>query len=106
MPDMGEPKSPVQAKAEVHTEWRCRTKSRKAPKTSPRPWSRTRPSSTPPTKPPSQIREQVALETLDELLDYILLQNGSVGILDATNSHAGPQEAGHESDSGAARGRI
>ena len=34
----------------------------------------------------SQIREQVALETLDELLDFILDQNGSVGILDATNS--------------------
>ena len=33
-----------------------------------------------------QIREQVALETLDELLDYILFKNGSVGILDATNS--------------------
>ena len=34
----------------------------------------------------SQIREQVALETLDELLDYILDQGGSVGIFDATNS--------------------
>ena len=34
----------------------------------------------------SQIREQVARETLDELLDYILDGNGSVGILDATNS--------------------
>ena len=33
-----------------------------------------------------QIREQVAIETLDELLDYILNRNGSVGILDATNS--------------------
>ncbi|KAF4556763.1 6-phosphofructo-2-kinase-like protein [Elsinoe fawcettii] len=32
------------------------------------------------------IREQVAMETLDELLDYILDGNGSVGILDATNS--------------------
>ena len=32
------------------------------------------------------LREQVALETLDELLDYILNQGGSVGILDATNS--------------------
>lgn len=32
------------------------------------------------------IREQVALETLDELLDYILHGGGSVGILDATNS--------------------
>ncbi|KAL2753669.1 hypothetical protein ACRALDRAFT_2044026 [Sodiomyces alcalophilus JCM 7366] len=34
----------------------------------------------------SKIREQVALETLDELLDYLLLGKGSVGILDATNS--------------------
>lgn len=34
----------------------------------------------------SQIREQVALSTLDELLDYLLNQDGSVGILDATNS--------------------
>jgi 6-phosphofructo-2-kinase len=33
-----------------------------------------------------KLREQVALETLDELLDYILVQGGSVGILDATNS--------------------
>ena len=33
-----------------------------------------------------RIREQVALNTLDELLDYILVQGGSVGILDATNS--------------------
>ena len=34
----------------------------------------------------AQIREQVAMETLDELLDYILDQGGSVGIFDATNS--------------------
>ena len=33
-----------------------------------------------------QFREAVALATLDELLDYILEQGGSVGILDATNS--------------------
>lgn len=33
-----------------------------------------------------QFREQVALVTLDELLDYILEEGGSVGILDATNS--------------------
>lgn len=33
-----------------------------------------------------QLREQVALETLNELLDYILIGGGSVGILDATNS--------------------
>lgn len=32
------------------------------------------------------IREQVAMETLDELLDYLLDGGGSVGILDATNS--------------------
>lgn len=34
----------------------------------------------------SQIREQVAIETLDELLNFILYEGGSVGILDATNS--------------------
>ena len=34
----------------------------------------------------SMIREQVAMATLDELLDFILDQGGSVGILDATNS--------------------
>ncbi|KAF2271918.1 bifunctional 6-phosphofructo-2-kinase/fructose-2,6-bisphosphate 2-phosphatase [Westerdykella ornata] len=34
----------------------------------------------------AQLREQCAMETLDELLDYILYQNGSVGIFDATNS--------------------
>ncbi|KAI5303014.1 hypothetical protein KEM56_000128 [Ascosphaera pollenicola] len=33
-----------------------------------------------------KLREQVALATLDELLDYILLQGGSIGIFDATNS--------------------
>lgn len=32
------------------------------------------------------MREQVAMETLDELLDYLLLSGGAVGILDATNS--------------------
>jgi len=35
------------------------------------------------------IREQCAMDTLDELLDYILDGNGSVGILDATNSTLG-----------------
>ncbi|KAK4633892.1 putative 6-phosphofructo-2-kinase [Fulvia fulva] len=40
----------------------------------------------PQNKKAAQIREQVARETLDELLDYILYGNGSVGILDATNS--------------------
>jgi 6-phosphofructo-2-kinase len=34
----------------------------------------------------SKLREQVALDTLDELLDYLLNQGGAVGILDATNS--------------------
>ncbi|KAI5293586.1 hypothetical protein KEM52_005399 [Ascosphaera acerosa] len=33
-----------------------------------------------------KLREEVALSTLDELLDYILVQGGSVGIFDATNS--------------------
>lgn len=33
-----------------------------------------------------KLREQVALDTLDELLIYILEEGGSVGILDATNS--------------------
>ncbi|KAL9058813.1 MAG: hypothetical protein Q9162_001537 [Coniocarpon cinnabarinum] len=32
------------------------------------------------------IREQAALDTLNALLDYILIEGGSVGILDATNS--------------------
>ncbi|CAD6593258.1 MAG: hypothetical protein ASARMPRED_007221 [Alectoria sarmentosa] len=34
----------------------------------------------------AQIRDQIAMATLDELLDYILDQGGSVGIFDATNS--------------------
>ncbi|KAJ5576381.1 Bifunctional 6-phosphofructo-2-kinase/fructose-2 6-bisphosphate 2-phosphatase [Penicillium sp. DV-2018c] len=33
-----------------------------------------------------KMREQVALDTLDELLEYILEDGGSIGILDATNS--------------------
>lgn len=32
------------------------------------------------------LREEVAMETLHELLDFLLVQKGSVGILDATNS--------------------
>ena len=32
------------------------------------------------------LREQLAMETLDDLLDFLLYQNGSVGIFDATNS--------------------
>lgn len=34
----------------------------------------------------AKLRERVAMETLDELLEYLLNQQGSVGILDATNS--------------------
>jgi 6-phosphofructo-2-kinase len=34
----------------------------------------------------AQIREECAMETLDDLLDYILKGSGSVGIFDATNS--------------------
>lgn len=34
----------------------------------------------------SKLREELAMATLDELLDYILVQGGSVGIFDATNS--------------------
>jgi 6-phosphofructo-2-kinase len=34
----------------------------------------------------SRIREQLAIETLDELLDFLLVDDGVVGILDATNS--------------------
>ncbi|KAI2625460.1 6-phosphofructo-2-kinase [Xylaria nigripes] len=33
-----------------------------------------------------KIREEIAIETLDELLDYLLCGGGSIGILDATNS--------------------
>lgn len=40
----------------------------------------------PKNEPASKLREQVAVDTLDEILDYLLHQNGSVGILDATNS--------------------
>lgn len=34
----------------------------------------------------SKIREEIAIDTLDELLDYLISGGGSVGILDATNS--------------------
>lgn len=34
----------------------------------------------------SRLREQVAMETLDELLDYLLNEDGSIAIFDATNS--------------------
>ncbi|KAL7267878.1 6-phosphofructo-2-kinase [Rhizina undulata] len=40
----------------------------------------------PNNKAAAELREKVAMETLDELLDYVLNKNGSVGILDATNS--------------------
>ncbi len=40
----------------------------------------------PANKQASELREKVAMGTLEELLDYLLVQNGSVGILDATNS--------------------
>ena len=41
----------------------------------------------------SQLREQLAMETLDELLDYILEKGGSVGIFDATNSTLARRQA-------------
>lgn len=41
----------------------------------------------PSNKVAAELREKVALQTLDELLDYIMYGNGSVGILDATNSN-------------------
>ncbi|KAK5107652.1 hypothetical protein LTR62_000933 [Meristemomyces frigidus] len=75
MPDMGEPKSPVQAKAAMTAE----DPDEEAMKHDSAFFD-------PENKKASQIREQVARETLDELLDYILNQGGSVGILDATNS--------------------
>lgn len=34
----------------------------------------------------AKVRDQLALETLDEVLNYLLHRGGSVGILDATNS--------------------
>jgi len=34
----------------------------------------------------AQLREHVAMETLDDVLDYVLTGSGSVGIFDATNS--------------------
>ena len=34
----------------------------------------------------SMLREKWAMDTLDQLLDYVLNENGSVGILDATNT--------------------
>ncbi|KAF1979214.1 bifunctional 6-phosphofructo-2-kinase/fructose-2,6-bisphosphate 2-phosphatase [Bimuria novae-zelandiae CBS 107.79] len=40
----------------------------------------------PTNKKAAQIREQCAMDTLDELLDWVVKGNGSVGIFDATNS--------------------
>ncbi|KAJ4289537.1 6-phosphofructo-2-kinase [Kalmusia sp. IMI 367209] len=40
----------------------------------------------PTNKKAAQIREQCAMETLDDLLDWVVKGNGSVGIFDATNS--------------------
>jgi 6-phosphofructo-2-kinase len=40
----------------------------------------------PANKKAAQIRERVAMGTLNELLDFLLVKGGSVGILDATNS--------------------
>ncbi|ROW03787.1 hypothetical protein VMCG_05450 [Cytospora schulzeri] len=34
----------------------------------------------------AQLRERVAMDTLDEVLDYLVNSHGAVGILDATNS--------------------
>lgn len=41
----------------------------------------------------ASLRQKVAMETLDELLHYICFENGSVGILDATNSTIERREA-------------
>lgn len=40
----------------------------------------------PSNKKAAQIREQCAMETLDDLLEWVVNGNGSVGIFDATNS--------------------
>ena len=40
----------------------------------------------PENKSAAELREKVALETLDELLNYVIHEGGSIGILDATNS--------------------
>lgn len=40
----------------------------------------------PDNKATFQLREQWAMDTLDQLLDFIMVDNGSVGILDATNT--------------------
>jgi 6-phosphofructo-2-kinase len=70
-PDMGEPSSPVLSR-------------RKSP--DPNSFEHNAAFFDPENHKASQIRDQVARETLDELLDFVLDQNGAVGILDATNS--------------------
>lgn len=70
MPDMGEPKSPETKRRQEEEEAMKQDSAFFDPE----------------NKKASQIREQVARQTLDELLDYVLNENGSVGILDATNS--------------------
>ncbi|KAK3111853.1 6-phosphofructo-2-kinase [Teratosphaeriaceae sp. CCFEE 6253] len=81
MPDMGEPKSPVLGRAQLHEH-----EEPHGPEDEPESIEQNSAFFDPSNKKASQIREQVARETLDELLDYILYKNGSVGILDATNS--------------------
>jgi 6-phosphofructo-2-kinase len=71
MPDMGEPSSPILSRKKLQD---------------PEVQEHNAAFFDPENHKASQIREQVARETLDELLDFILDQNGSVGILDATNS--------------------
>jgi 6-phosphofructo-2-kinase len=47
----------------------------------------------PNNKAAAELREKVALETLDDLLNYVLYEGGSVGILDATNSSLARRKA-------------
>ncbi|TKA64769.1 hypothetical protein B0A55_11316, partial [Friedmanniomyces simplex] len=79
MPDMGEPKSPLLERTETEALEEPQGPEDEAIEQNSAFFD-------PDNKKASQIREQVARETLDELLDYILHKNGSVGILDATNS--------------------
>ena len=72
-PDMGEPSSPVLGRTQL-------------PGQDPDSMEQNAAFFDPENLKASQIRDQVARETLDELLDFVLDQNGSVGILDATNS--------------------
>lgn len=81
MPDMGEPKSPLERKKNPLGE-------PEEPQEPEDDESQEQNAAffDPNNKKASAIREQVARETLDELLDFILNKGGSVGILDATNS--------------------